>query len=137
MIQTLNLPNLQDLAGIMQQLNKPQGKKSFLVFKNNRYVNILTRNIAYFYVKNDTNIIVTFDREEYFVNHSLEEIEHLLLVGQFYRVNRQHLVNFNAVKDVEHYFARKLLVNLIIPTREKLLISKEKSTSFLEWLDNR
>jgi DNA-binding LytR/AlgR family response regulator len=46
-------------------------------------------------------------------------------------LNRQYLVNFNAVKEVEHYFARKLLVNSVIPTKDKLIVSKEKVTDFL------
>jgi LytTr DNA-binding domain len=52
-------------------------------------------------------------------------------------LNRQYLINFNAVKEVEHYFSRKLLVNPVIPTKDKLVVSKEKVTEFLRWLDNR
>ncbi|RYG50779.1 MAG: LytTR family transcriptional regulator [Chitinophagaceae bacterium] len=128
---------LHELADLMVKLGQPAGKKSFLVFKNNKYINITTEKIAYFYLKYDNTILVTFDKQEYGVNHSLEEIQHLLSSGQFFRVNRQYLVSFSAIKEVEHYFARKLLVNLTIPTQEKLLISKSKSAIFLQWLDNR
>lgn len=131
--QQYPLPNLDDL--IMKLA--PAGKKNFLVFKNNKYINVLTENIAFFYVKYDSSIIVDFDRNEYFVNHSLEQIKNVLSAKQFFRLNRQYLVNFNAVKEVEHYFERKLLVNLVIPAKDKLLVSKEKVTDFLHWLDNR
>ena len=113
------------------------GKKSFLVFKNNKYFTVPTDTIAFFYVKNEYSIIACFDRQEYFVNYSLEYIQNILSELQFFRLNRQHLVNFNAVKEVEHYFARKLLVKLIIPVTEKLVVSKEKASSFLRWLENR
>jgi DNA-binding LytR/AlgR family response regulator len=113
------------------------GKKSFLVFRNNRYLTIPTDAIAFFYVKNEYAIIVCFDRQEYIVNYSLEHIQNILSELQFFRLNRQHLVNFNAVKEVEHYFARKLLVKLIIPVTEKMIVSKEKASSFLHWLENR
>jgi len=122
------------------QLAKPAsraGKKSFLVFRHNKYVTIPTDTIAFFYVKNEYSIIVCFDRQEYFVNYSLEHIQNILSELQFFRLNRQYLVNFNAVKEVEHYFARKLLVKLIVPAIEKLLVSKEKARSFLHWLENR
>ena len=98
---------------------------------------IPTENIAFFYIKYESTVIVSFDKQEYFVNYSLEQIEHLLSQQQFYRLNRQYLVNFNAVKEVEHYFARKLLVKLVIPFTEKLLVSKEKAKNFLRWLENR
>jgi DNA-binding LytR/AlgR family response regulator len=113
------------------------GKSSFLVFKHNKYFIVPTENIAFFYVKYETSTIVFFDRLEYFLNYSLENIQALLNNKQFFRLNRQYLVNFHAVKEVEQYFARKLLVNLVVPASEKLLVSKEKVSSFLHWLDNR
>ncbi len=129
-----DLPGLDDL---LEKLAMPAAKKSFLVFKNNKYVNVLTENIAFFYVKYESSMITCFDKHEYFVNYSLEQIQNLLAEKQFFRLNRQYLVNFNAVKEVERYFARKLLVNLVVPAKDKLLVSKEKVSSFLYWLDNR
>ena len=38
---------------------------------------------------------------------------------------------------MEHYFAQKLLVNLIIPTTDKLLVPKERVRHFLYWMENR
>jgi two-component system, LytTR family, response regulator LytT len=113
------------------------GKTSFLVFKHNKYITVRTENIAYFYVKYDSSIIVCFDKQEYFVTHSLEHIQSLVTSKQFFRLNRQYLINFHAVKEVEHYFARKLLVNLVVAVADKLLVPKEKVTSFLAWLENR
>jgi DNA-binding LytR/AlgR family response regulator len=52
-------------------------------------------------------------------------------------MNRQYLVNFSAIREAEHYFSRKLLVKLSVPTEEKLLVGKEKVTAFLSWLENR
>ncbi len=80
---------------------------------------------------------MSFDNQEFFLNHSLDQIQNLLPEIQFFRLNRQYLINFNAIKEVEHYFARKLLVNLTVPVSDQLLITKEKVTGFLRWLDNR
>lgn len=126
-----------NLDGLLEKLTMSAGKKSFLVFKNNKYLNVLTENIALFYIAHESSVIMCFDKQEYFVNHSLEQIQSSLSEKQFFRLNRQYLINFNAIKEVEHYFARKLLVNLAVPVKEKLLVSKEKVTSFLHWLDNR
>jgi len=132
--QQARLPWLNDL---LTKLTTTTGKKSFLVFKSNKYVIVRTENIAFFYIKYESPVIMCFDRQEYFVNYSLEQIQNLLPEKQFYRLNRQYLINFNAVKEVEHYFARKLLVNPVIPIKDKLIVSKEKVTGFLHWLDNR
>src|ERR1700755_1348184 len=113
------------------------GKKSFLVFKSKSYFIVPTENIAFFYVKHGASIITCFDQQEYSVSHSLEHIQNLVAGQQFFRLNRQYLINFSAVKEAEHYFARKLLVKLAVPAPDKLLITKEKVSSFLHWLDNR
>jgi two-component system response regulator LytT len=113
------------------------GKSSFLVFKHNKYFIVPTEKIAFFYVRYEISSIVCYNRQEYFLNYSLDNIQNLLTAKEFFRLNRQYLVNFHAVKEVEHYFARKLLVNLVLPSRDKILVSKEKVHSFLHWLDNR
>ncbi len=132
--QQHTLPQLNDL---LAKVAPPAGKKNFLVFRNNKYVNISTDAIAFFYIKHEATLIKTFEQEEYMINQSLDQIHAMLSPEQFFRLNRQYLVNFKAIKDVEHYFARKMLVNLVIPSPEKLLVNKEKVQIFLSWLENR
>ena len=124
-------------ANNAEQQYRPAGKQSFLVFKNNKYMTVPVASIAFFYVKYDSSVIVCFDHKEYFVNYSLEQIQSLVADTEFFRVNRQYLVHFVAVKEVEHYFARKLLVNLAVPVEDKVIVPKEKSSVFLHWLENR
>ncbi|PWV45848.1 LytTR family DNA-binding domain-containing protein [Chitinophaga sp. S165] len=129
-----SVPQLNDL---LTKINTPAGKKNFLVFRQNKYINIPTDSIAFFYIKHETTVIKTFDQQEYMLNQSLDQIHAMLSPDQFFRLNRQYLVNFAAIKDVEHYFARKLLVNLLVPAPDKLLVNKEKVQIFLSWLENR
>lgn len=125
------------LNDLLNRLALHAGKKSFLVFKQNKYTTVPTEQIAFFYVRHESTMIVCFDHQEYSVNYSLEQLQTLLTEKHFFRVNRQYLVSFFAVKEVEHYFARKLLVNLLVATREKLLVSKEKVSSFFNWMEDR
>jgi len=71
------------------------------------------------------------------VNQSLDQVTQSVSSTQFFRLNRQYLVNFKAIKEVEPYFLRKLLVKLVIETPDKLLVNKEKSHSFLSWMEDR
>ena len=112
-------------------------KRSFLVCKRNKYITVPTENIFLFYVKYESTIIVSFDKREYPVNYSLEQIQHLLPRQQFFRLNRQCLINFSAIKEVERYLTRRLLVVPVIGFTNKLLVSREKASSFLNWLENR
>lgn len=128
----------KELPDFEAMLNKTGGgKKGFLVFKNNKYKTIATENIPFFYIRYEASTIVTYDQQEYPINLSLDEIYNLVDPRQFFRINRQYLINYAAVKEVEHYFARKLEVILSVNTPEKLLVGKDKSTAFLSWLDNR
>lgn len=126
-----------DLDGLLKRIGLDEGKKSFLVFKNNKYTTIQTDQIAFIYIRNDSSTIMTFQEQEYSIVHSMDQIQGMLSPKQFFRLNRQYLINFSAVKEVEHYFDRKLFVKLVIPSPDKLLIGKEKTSNFLSWLENR
>ncbi|WP_264538333.1 LytR/AlgR family response regulator transcription factor [Flavobacterium sp. N1736] len=132
-----NQKNIPDFDYLLTRQGEHTGKRSFLVFKNNKYVTIQTDTIAFFFIHYETVSIMTFDKCLYPLAQSLDDVSKLLAPGQFFRINRQYLVNFSAIKEVEHYFSRKLLVKLSIPTEERLLIGKEKTTAFLSWLENR
>jgi len=126
-----------DLESLLAKLNPPAGKTSFLVFKNQKYGTVQTDNVAFFYIRNDATSIMCFDGQEYTLSQSLDNVGTSVSEKQFFRINRQYLVNFKAIKEVEHYFLRKLYVKLVIETPEKLLINKEKATGFLNWMEER
>jgi two-component system response regulator LytT len=128
---------LSSLNALLTKLPEPTGKQSFLVFKNNKYLTVPTDSIAVFSVEYESTVITCFDRSQYVVNYSLEQIQHMVTCKQFFRVNRQSLINFRAVVEVEHYFGRKLFVKVAVPVREKLFVSKEKSCLLLQWLEDR
>lgn len=132
-----NKKDLPDLEYLLTLSGEQTGKRNFLLFKNNKYITIQTETIAYFCIKNEMTSIMTFSKKEYPFAASLEDIYKLLSATQFYRINRQYLVNFNAIKEVEHYFARKLLVKLNVPSDEKLFVGKDKATHFLNWMEYR
>jgi len=126
-----------DYASILNRDHQQISKTSFLVFKNHKYTTIPTASIAFFYINNETPTLVTFDQKEYQLNLTMDSITSQLPVKQFYKLNRQYLINFDAIGSVEHYFSRKLIILLKIKTKDELLVSKHKSTDFLSWLENR
>ena len=126
-----------DLEGLLKRIGLDEGKKSFLVFKNHKYITVQTDSIAFIYIRYDSTTIMTFDGQPYPIDQSMDQLQTVLSPKQFYRVNRQYLVNFSAIKEVEHYSARKLFIKLVVPSPDELLIGKEKTTAFLEWLGDR
>ncbi|ANF52155.1 DNA-binding response regulator [Chryseobacterium glaciei] len=130
---------LPELEALLQKINQPQssGKTSFLVFKNQKYTTIPTENIAYFYIHNEITHLMTFDKQQFQLSQTLGQVAEQVSQKQFFRVNRQYIINFTAIKEMEHYFQRKILVKLTVETPEQLLINKEKSHSFFTWLEDR
>jgi two-component system, LytTR family, response regulator len=128
---------IPDLGSLLNQLVQSVEKTSFLVFKHQKYTTVHVAQIAYFYIRNESTSMMCFDGQEFSLNQSLDQVAGSVSSKQFFRVNRQYLVNFSAIKEIEHYFLRKLYVKLLIDTPEKLLINKEKSSAFLSWMESR
>jgi two-component system, LytTR family, response regulator LytT len=130
---------LPELEALLQKITQPQttAKSSFLVFKNQKYTTIPTENIAYFFIHNEITHLMTFDKQQFQLTQTLGQVAEQVSQKQFFRVNRQYIINFSAIKEMEHYFQRKILVKLTIETPEQLLINKEKSHSFFTWLEDR
>lgn len=127
-----------NLVELIQKISgEDNKKKSFLVFKNNKYMTVKTEDIAFIYINYTSPTMVTFKGEHFDFSQSLDQLASQLSGKDFFRLNRQYLISFSAVKEVEHYFARKLYVKLTVPTDDKLLIGKEKTAQFLSWLEDR
>ncbi|MFH0866151.1 MAG: LytTR family DNA-binding domain-containing protein, partial [Bacteroidota bacterium] len=112
---------------------KNQQPASVLVYIKDKILPVKLNDIALFYIDNEITRIITFDQKNYSINKTLEELEKQT-GSDFYRANRQYLINRKAITDASQYFARKLAVNLSIPFNERITVSKEKVTDFLHWL---
>lgn len=115
---------------------KPQITTSILVNYKDRIIPVKTEQIALFYIQFEETNLLTFDGKNYVINKKMEELERSC-GEEFFRVNRQVLLNRKAVKDAAHFFSRKMVINLNIVFKETITISKEKTTPFLEWLANK
>jgi two-component system, LytTR family, response regulator LytT len=65
----------------------------------------------------------------------LDDIESILDEKQFFRINRQMIINRKAIKEIEQYFNRKVILKTNIPIPEKAIVSRLKVTPFLNWLE--
>ena len=114
--------------------NKTAG--SVLVYHREKIIPIGFEEIALFYIDKDLTYLHCFNGRSYVVEQSLEELEEAAR-GDFFRINRQSLVNRRAVLDASHYENRKYVVNLSIPFREALVVSKNRTGPFLQWLSRQ
>lgn len=127
------IPNLKE---VIQRLYRNH-RTSFLVSFKDRLLPVSATDVDYFYIEHELTFLHTFKGQRHIVNYTLDELETMLNPQQFYRANRQYLVNFTAIKEVEHFFARKLLLKLAAPPKEQVLVSKAKASEFLRWMEQR
>ena len=107
--------------------------QSLLVHQGDKIFPIPVANIGLLQLKNQVVHLHTLEGSHFPIFQSLEELENKL-APEFYRINRQFIVNRKAIKDVSRHFGRKLLINLTLPFSEQLIVNKEKTPCFMEWL---
>ncbi|MDQ6845641.1 MAG: LytTR family DNA-binding domain-containing protein [Bacteroidota bacterium] len=112
-------------------------KSTFLVSYRDKMIPVNINDIVFFRIIDDAVELSTKSNEQYRVNYSLDHIESMVDPKFFYRANRQYLIAYNAIKEVENYFDRKLLIKLIQLNAEPVIVSKAKSSDLLRWLENR
>jgi len=125
-------PTYESISEVLEGLKK-QKPLSVLVYYKDKILPIQIADIALLYLQNDITRLTTFNKQQYILDKTLEEVEKNTQ-SDFYRANRQFLINRKAIKDVSQYFGRKLIINLTIPFDEKITVSKAKANHFLQWL---
>ncbi|MBB3188509.1 LytR/AlgR family response regulator transcription factor [Microbacter margulisiae] len=119
---------------LLQQKNY---KTAFLISFQGKMIPVATSDIACFYIADEMVYLHTFSNKKYVTDYSLDEIEHMIDPKQYYRANRQFIIHFNAIVEVEPFFARKLAVKTNLHLPSSIVISKAKATDFLDWMENR
>lgn len=130
----INAPIGRILELFEDRKNKKQN--TVLVYHKENIIPVKVDDIALFHIENEVTRLITFSRQHHIINKSLEELE-TIAGNDFFRTNRQFLINRNAIKSASQYFSRKLIVTLLIPFSERITVSKEKASLFLNWLSGK
>ena len=126
------------LSNVLQAIARqpPIFKQSLLVVHRDKLVPVPVSSVAYFQLQHETLRLYTNDNQAWFINDSLDHLEQLLDPARFYRANRQTLVAYQAIKEIELYVDRKLLVHLTIRSNEPIIVSKARATDFIRWMES-
>lgn len=128
-------PLVSRLEKVMAIVNPGMYKKSILVHLSNKIIPIKTVDIQYVFAAKGSAIIHQIDNTDYIANYSIDQVEQSLHPQLFYRANRQFIISREIIQNIEHYFNRRLIVKTNCTTPEKIIISRERSSDFLRWLE--
>lgn len=124
--------SLEGLLARMDGLRRKY-KTCFLIPERDKLIPLATSNIAYIYIDTKTVKAIANDGHTYYLNQTLDDIMAQLDPEAFFRANRQFIIARSAVKDMSIWFGNKLAINLIVPTPEKIIVSKARVGEFKSW----
>lgn len=123
---------LEDMIKALKETQE-EYKSHLLIPYRDKLLPLSVDKIIYIRAENKGAVIVTADGKENFIDYTLDRFAKQLSPHRFFRANRQYLVAHDAVESVSIWFGGKLTLNLIMPTPDKVVVSKAKNKEFKEW----
>lgn len=105
---------------------------TFISYIKDKIIPVKSEEIAYFSL-NHQSVFAYTEKSKWLLNESLNQIIEKLPHNNFYRANRQTIIQRKFIKEIDNYFSGKLKVNLTTE-HEEILISKDNCKDFKDWL---
>ena len=113
----------------------PPFQRSFLTQYRKKTLVKRVEEIALFSVEHENVFLYVFKGEKFPLFKKLDYIDSVCDPAQFFRINRQLLINRDAIISFEPYFNRKIILQLKTDIKTKPIVSRLKVTAFKEWLE--
>ena len=122
------------IANILQE-KSPESQKRFLVYSGDKIKMIEVDMVAYFMAEGKYCYLNSNDNQQYLVDFTLDKLEKVLDPDQFFRINRQFIVNIKGIKQMHSYPKGRVKIDLSPPSRKEAIVSIERASQFKKWLN--
>jgi DNA-binding LytR/AlgR family response regulator len=122
------------LVKMLQDINAVKYKERLLIKRGQQLSYLKTDNTAYCYADGKLCYAVDFEAKKYLLESNLSELEVQLQPASFFRINRNLLVNIEAVKKVHTWLGGRLKLEILPTTAAETIVSRERVNGFKEWL---
>jgi DNA-binding LytR/AlgR family response regulator len=130
--QKISITNLQTA---INELKISKQKERFLIKVGANYKSIKIESISCFFIK-DGYTFLNSENRSYGVDYSLDKIECLINQKDFFRVNRNFIVQFDAIEKIIAYSSNRLRVEVKRFTDDgEIIVSRERVKQFKDWMD--
>ncbi len=123
------------LVSILRSSSEYQ--KRLLIRFGDTFKAIDVSEIAFFYIRDRTNYLCTFEGTEYPVDQNLDQLDSLLDPTQFFRINRQYIINIKSIFRMVSYPKSRVKLELKPPVKDDIIVSSERSPAFKSWLEGK
>ena len=112
-------------------------KSRLLVKVGESNVALLLNDIAAVYTKNKSVYVIDRYSKKYSIGKTVTQLENELNRANFFRANRQYIININFIKSFKAYQKVKLLVDINVPELdEPVIISQQLAPAFKKWMED-
>lgn len=111
-------------------------RERFLITKGDVLIPLRTKDISYIRKEDSGVFAYNAQGESYRLSMTMNELESQLDPKVFFRLNRQYLANIDCIKKISFFFSSKLIVRLDGCKDEQIVVSKEKSAQFKQWMEH-
>ena len=119
---------------LMQEMSPAKYKERLLIRRGQQLHYLKTTATAHCHADGKLCYATDFNGNSFLLDNTLQELEGVLPPRQFYRVNRQLLVNIESIKKVHTFLGGRLKLELAPATPADTIVSRERVNGFKEWL---
>jgi len=111
-------------------------KSRFLIKIGEKFKSIPVAEVSHFHITERNVFLRDFQGKDYGVDYSLDQIQSTLDPRKFFRINRDCIVNINAITMMHSYSSSRLQLTLKNEAHdENFVVSRERVADFKRWVD--
>jgi len=133
--QLISNIQLKNRVPVKFAVHPKQYQQNFLTQFREKSLVVKAEEVSLFSVEHETVFLYTTVGKKYPFFKKLEYLESVCDPQQFFRINRQLLVNRQAIVSFEPYFNRKIILQLSIQPPVEPVVSRMKVGPFKDWLE--
>ncbi len=119
---------------LVQDMNLLKYKERLLIKRGQQLSYLKTESTAFCIADGKLCFAVDFNGAKYLLENNLSQLEEQLQPARFYRINRNLLVNIEAVKKVHTWLGGRLKLEVSPSTTAETVVSRERVNGFKDWL---
>ena len=132
-LQVNSLPDINTMISKLMSGKKEYQKRIIIRYGDNIKL-VEVKDVAYFYTEDKINYLCTFSNTRYPIDFNLDEVEHLVDPQEFFRINRQFIVNIISIEKMLAWSKSRVKLMLKPVCKIETIVSTERSPLFKEWL---
>lgn len=132
----LNIEALLDIVSQARKGSNREFKKRFIVKAGEKIVIIPVDEIAYCFSEDKSTYAVCRNGVRRLLDYSLDTVQEMLDPSLFYRISRSYIVSINSIENISKHLGTRLKLQLNPKSEDDVVVSRSRTSDFLEWLDN-